>query len=370
MNLSLFLLILMGHCSSFTCHLYKYHFIKDGKTWDEAQKSCKEKYIDLATVFTMTDMERLLKSTQSQESAWIGLYSPPGNENRKWHWSQPQVEFNENQTRWESGEPNDYKRNPENCALMTNNKWKDFPCTSSHNFMCYSESKHSNTKFNKINVKMTWPQAQSYCRVNHTDLISGLKQLDDVKSQLNVGNQLWIGLFRDTWRWSDGSSSSFRYWDNVSPNDLVKKQSDKKCATTVLNKAGKWSFDDCNNKKPFICYSGKVILIKQDKTWNEALNYCRKKYHDLVSITSPNIQAEVQEEAKKAKTTHVWIGLRYTCTLDLWFWVSDEPVCYDNWDLPKKTNECGHAAAMEPNGQNKWFKMDSTNKFNFICSTR
>ncbi|KAK2899954.1 hypothetical protein Q8A73_013083 [Channa argus] len=97
----------------------------------------------------------------------------------------------------------------------------------------------------------------------------------------------------------------------------------------------------------------KVILIKQDKTWNEALNYCRKKYHDLVSITSPNIQAEVQEEAKKAKTTHLWIGLRYTCTLDLWFWVSDEPVCYDNWDLPKKTNECGHAAAMEPNGQNK-----------------
>ncbi|KAF3697764.1 C-type mannose receptor 2 [Channa argus] len=318
----------------------------------------------------MTDMMSVHNSTQCQQEAWIGLYKHP--ENRRWHWSLPGVEFSDNKTIWDQGEPNN-KNGKENCALMKNYTWKDFPCNDHYGFICYNETEQPNRTFHKIEYGMTWSQALNYCRVNHTDLISGFDQLKDVKSQLvskvEPDEKLWIGLYRATWMWSDGSSYSFRYWESLSTNDLVDEQGDKKCATTVLKKGGKLSFDDCNKEKPFICYSGKVILIKQDKTWNEALNYCRKKYHDLVSITSPNIQAEVQEEAKKAKTTHVWIGLRYTCTLDLWFWVSDEPVCYDNWDLPKKTNECGHAAAMEPNGQNKWFKMDSTNKFNFICST-
>uniref|UniRef100_A0A8C9XC64 C-type lectin domain-containing protein n=1 Tax=Sander lucioperca TaxID=283035 RepID=A0A8C9XC64_SANLU len=61
----------------------------------------------------------------------------------------------------------------------------------------------------------TWLDAQSYCRDNHTDLISGVKQLKDFKKQYpNDVNQIfWIGLFRDCWSWSDGSSFSFRLWE-------------------------------------------------------------------------------------------------------------------------------------------------------------
>uniref|UniRef100_A0A3Q1I5F1 C-type lectin domain-containing protein n=1 Tax=Anabas testudineus TaxID=64144 RepID=A0A3Q1I5F1_ANATE len=113
-----------------------------------------------------------------------------------------------------------------------------------------AETKQSNKSFHLISYTLTWPQAQRYCRENHTDLVSGLDQLDD--NSVKSGSDVWIGVFRDTWRWSDGSSFSFRNWEYV--EDLVDGQSNKTCATTVLNRAGKWSSADCNEEKPFICY--------------------------------------------------------------------------------------------------------------------
>uniref|UniRef100_A0A3Q0S6U9 C-type lectin domain-containing protein n=1 Tax=Amphilophus citrinellus TaxID=61819 RepID=A0A3Q0S6U9_AMPCI len=83
------------------------------------------------------------------------------------------------------------------------------------------------------------------------------------------------------------------------------------------------------NLSPVI--ADKFILIKERKNWEEALNYCRTYHHDLVSITNPEKQELVKEKAKNATTSHVWLGLRYSCALDLWFWVNDQVVCYENW---------------------------------------
>ncbi|XP_026208859.1 macrophage mannose receptor 1-like [Anabas testudineus] len=364
MQWSLFLFILMGQSSFFTCHMYVYHFIGEKKTWDEAQKYCRENYTDLATVSNMTDMERLRKSTETLTEAWIGLHSYPGKNNRRWYWSLPGLEFSETQTRWDSEEPNDY-RGQENCVLMNDQKWSDYPCNDKHQFICYSETKQFNKSFHVISSMMTWPQAQRYCREHHTDLVSGLDQLDD-DCLISDSVKLWIGVFRDTWRWSDGKNFSFRNWENV--EDLVDGQSDKKCATTVLNTAGKWSSADCNEEKPFFCYDDKLILINESKTWVEALNYCREKHYDLVSITNPHQQRWVQERVKKASTEFVWLGLRYTCTLDLWFWVSDEVVSYTNWASGVESDDCDMSAVMERGGRNQWFKKPDNETFNFICS--
>ncbi|KAK2862996.1 hypothetical protein Q5P01_002529 [Channa striata] len=255
MQRKLFVFILMGQCSFITCQLHDYYFIKENKTWDEAQTYCREKYTDLATVSNMTDMKRLIDSAQSQGEAWIGLHSYPGKDNRTWYWSLPGVEYIENKTNWAMGQPNDYQGHFENCAVMTNKEWSDFPCTYTSKFICYNETNQVNKTCHVIDYLMTWPQAQNYCRENHTDLISGLDQLYDCAQSVSV---VWIGLFRDTWRWSDRSNSSFRYWESLSNNDMVDGQSDKTCATTVLNRAGRWSFDYCSNKKPFICYDAPV----------------------------------------------------------------------------------------------------------------
>ncbi|KAG8005974.1 hypothetical protein GBF38_005062 [Nibea albiflora] len=207
---------------------------------------CKEKYTDLATVYDMTDMERLLNSTETRDEAWTGLYNKPG-ENRMWHWSLPGLEYNDNETKWADGEPND----SDGCAIM-----------------------------------------------NY--------------------NELWIDVH-------------------------------------------------CNHILRFICYDDKVILIKERKTWEEAVDYCSDRHHGLVSITNPVQQSWVQKRAKNADTPYVWLGLRYSCVLDLWFWVSDQLVCYDNWDPEQKTERCDGAAAMEKGGD-KWVTQAETEKLNFICA--
>ncbi|KAF1385225.1 hypothetical protein PFLUV_G00105520 [Perca fluviatilis] len=214
-------------------------------------------------------------------------------------------------------------------------------------------------------MKMNWTDAQSFCRKNYTDLISGVNQIELFKTQYqndtvqHDGNDyFWIGLFRDTfWSWSDGSSFSFTSWDQGQP--------EKTCAVTTSN--GNWSSDHCNNTKPFFCYNDSVILIKESMIWEDALYYCRDHYGDLVSITNLDEQRWVQERAKMASTPHVWMGLRYTCTLDFWFWVSDETVHYTNWGPDQPGDDCNMSGAMDRNGT--WVKLiDDDNQLNFICS--
>lgn len=114
--------------------------------------------------------------------------------------------------------------------------------------------------------------------------------------------------------------------------------------------------------------TGKVTLIKKNMTWVEALNYCRENYYDLVSITNLDEQRWVQEKAKNASTDFVWLGLRYTCTLDFWFWVSDKVVSYNNWATNRSRDDCDMSAVMERGGQNQWVTKPDNETFNFMCS--
>ncbi|XP_041634936.1 putative C-type lectin domain family 20 member A [Cheilinus undulatus] len=240
---TLSLIILMGQCFFATCHLYEYHFINESRSWDEAQKYCRENYTDLATVSNRTDLDRL-SELEAQTDAWIGLY-------RKYHWSSAEVEMKHiNTSMWNSDEPND------------------------------------------------------------------------------SGNCVWIKEAQQ---------------DHILGDDY------------------------CQTEHPFICVNDEVVLVKQNKTWEEALYYCRDHFNDLASITNLHQQRWVQARAKKASTSHVWLGLRYTCTLDFWFWVSDEVVSYENWALGQKMDDCDMSGAMEKGGD-KWFKKQDDEKFNFICS--
>ncbi|XP_067435243.1 snaclec 7-like [Thunnus thynnus] len=167
--------------------------------------------------------------------------------------------------------------------------------------------------------------------------------------------------------WSDQSPFSFRHWDHSWADILRPNPDKKKCAMTTLDETGRWKTDDCGEKKSFFCYDDEVILIRENKTWEEALYYCREKYRDLVSITNLHQQRWVEERAKIADSPFVWLGLRYTCTLDFWFWVSDEVVSYKNWDSDGQKDECDMSGAMKREGH-KWFSRHDNEKYNFICA--
>nr|XP_020452871.1 fucolectin-4-like [Monopterus albus] len=108
-------------------------------------------------------------------------------------------------------------------------------------------------------------------------------------------------------------------------------------------------------------------LIKENKTWVDALYYCRDRNMDLVSILNEDSQGWVELEAKQANTPFVWLGLHYSCTLVFWFWVDDHRLEYTHWDSGKKIDECDTSAAMAVNG-GLWSIKPDNEKLNFICA--
>ncbi|XP_027893779.1 macrophage mannose receptor 1-like isoform X3 [Xiphophorus couchianus] len=365
MQWSLILLFLMAQCCFIDCQLYQFHYINENKNWTEAQQYCREKHTDLATVTNMKDMKRLNNiSAGDQSEAWIGLYDPT-NGTRTWFWSLPGVEFNESETNWEKGEPWDDWNS--NCGILwPDAKWSIVHCRYPALFLCYDDM-NTTHKYHLIEERKTWLEAQSYCREKHTDLISGTKQLQEAENMMNASGfidywrkPIYIGLFSNTWRWSDGSGFSFEPWYlqfDYQPNR-------GQCAVTVFDDEGRWRNENCTERKPFICYSDdKVILIKENKTWNEALTYCRGHHHDLVTVPNMDQQKQVEEKAKNASTPFVWIGLRFSCRLNVWFWVCD------NWAWDEQ-NDCNMFGSMEAGGEYQWFQRNGSERFNFICADK
>ncbi|XP_059198386.1 C-type lectin domain family 4 member M-like [Centropristis striata] len=84
------------------------------------------------------------------------------------------------------------------------------------------------------------------------DLASVRNQAENQKVQelIPAGWYVWIGLFRDSWKWSDGSSSSFRYWLSGQPNNYGGRQD---CAAADFSSSGGWRDENCDLKFPFIC---------------------------------------------------------------------------------------------------------------------
>ncbi|KAK1142794.1 snaclec subunit B-like, partial [Acipenser oxyrinchus oxyrinchus] len=116
-------------------------------------------------------------------------------------------------------------------------------------------------KYNLVNINKNWTDARSYCRENHTDLVT-VRSLEEQQQILNVAkeqqqilnvakdDQFWIGLYRDSdnWEWSTGDVVSYTNW-TAATGGLF-------CATA--DAGGSWDQLACHGQKPFMCYNGKV----------------------------------------------------------------------------------------------------------------
>uniref|UniRef100_A0A3P8T1N1 Si:dkey-83f18.11 n=1 Tax=Amphiprion percula TaxID=161767 RepID=A0A3P8T1N1_AMPPE len=313
---------------SFALGSSDFHLINLKKSYEEAKNYCRERNTDLAIIHNSTDMNSLIiLVSNSTPRAWIGLEI--GNV-RKWHWSRPnqKTDF----LNWKVGEPKD-KAEDACVAMDPDGKWFEDDCGTRRSFVC-----HGNGPIFVAETK-SWRDAESHCRGLSSDLVS-IQSAEENRAVHNVSasQNVSIGLFKDPWKWSDGSNSSFRFWRRNQPN---------------------------YNKET-------LILIQENMTWLEAMSYCREHHIDLVHITTEDIQHKVEEKAKNATTGHVWLGLRYTCNFKFWFWTKSTLGCYQNWgegEGPNVEYECGVSGAIEATGRQQWVGLNEAEKLNFICYT-
>ncbi|XP_048062082.1 C-type mannose receptor 2-like isoform X1 [Megalobrama amblycephala] len=354
-----FILLLIALCSVSECVQRQYHFINVRKNWTEAQRYCRENYTDLATADNMNAMNELNKCVNDKDvqNVWIGLQ-------RKWQWSsaEPALYLN-----WAPGQPD----GKDECAMMRDGQWHDGSCRDdSLTFVCNSSKTNTGLVF--VNQKMNWTNAQSHCKQNHIDLVSVRnqnenQQLQKFISDSHISGDVWIGLFRDSWQWSDQSNYSFSYWKSGEPNNVGGNEN---CTVIEPSTQGQWIDISCNQQFPFVCHEDKLILINENLTWSEALRYCRQNHTDLVSVHSEEIQRRVMNVVHRASTEAVWLGLRHSCTVGLWFWVSGQTVCYQNWAIDDSEN-CDSAVrsgAVQSGGDQRWISRPETDRLNFICS--
>uniref|UniRef100_A0A3Q2DTJ0 C-type lectin domain-containing protein n=1 Tax=Cyprinodon variegatus TaxID=28743 RepID=A0A3Q2DTJ0_CYPVA len=114
---------------------------------------------------------------------------------------------------------------------------------------CTTFNENSGSKYVYVNKDMNWTDAQKYCRANHTDLASVRNQSEnDAIEQLLMDNFAWIGLYSESWRWSDGQRLKMTSFSKWNPSQRVDVENS--CVTTG---SGVWNIRPCSNKYPFIC---------------------------------------------------------------------------------------------------------------------
>lgn len=228
---------------------------------------------------------------------------------------------------------------------------------------------------------LTWPEAQQYCRLRYDDLSTVTTQ-EEIKSLPGTvppscpnntkyyGACLtgkWIGVYTDSnnlTKWSGGDNEPF------CPPAFNTNYATGLCSL-VWNALQVCIPVPCAWNLSFYCMEKfDVILVEQKMTWEEALDYCRTNYIDLVSLTSEVWMKEAIKIGLAAQTEHVWTGLRFLN--GHWFWTTQHALRYHAWSsegepqCPARNLRCGTLAQQE----GIWKMKDCEEKLNFLCFRR
>ncbi|TNN22145.1 FRAS1-related extracellular matrix protein 1 [Liparis tanakae] len=212
----------------------------------------------------------------------------------------------------------------------------------------------------------TWQEARNYCVENYTDLTSiwSQEEDDDLWNYPGREDRVWIGLFKDgidNWKWVGGQNVTFSRWLSGPFKDG---------AMCAVHRQDGWRNLSCTKTRSFFCSDRCLVLVKENKTWEEAMKLCRDQNRDLVSLPSGYALSETLVVSQGAQTDLVWTGLRYLA--DRWLWVSGETQGYWHWNHPDALqcpgwiHRCG-ALSLKGNYVVAW---DCAAKLNFVCNKR
>uniref|UniRef100_A0A8C4NST7 C-type lectin domain-containing protein n=1 Tax=Dicentrarchus labrax TaxID=13489 RepID=A0A8C4NST7_DICLA len=333
----------------------KYAYIRSHLTWEDAQSFCRSSnwYTDLATIYTQSDLDQLFLDGYD---SWIGLHKPGA---YKWYWSDGEInDF----YKWADKQP-DYRKD---CASVNygHKRFYSNECDGYLFFICHDHH-NNNYDYTFIPQSKTWSEAQQYCQ-DHFDDLATIKKDSDLDSAVNQQDfPVWTALRTDgeVWKWSAGLLQ-YRKWASDEPRDNGDCVSISSVSKTMATQK-------CSDRFPFICLRDNLILVKENKTWEEALEHCRSLKtsfyphysYELVSVQPGEDHNYMMNKVMEANTEKVWTGLRFLA--GHWLWVNRADMSYPDLSLcPLEEQHCG---ALSKNNTGSVETTDCTEKLNFLC---
>lgn len=120
-----------------------YKFFSKAKNWNAAKSACEALGTKLVVLNSLAENQAVGQTITGGQGTYIGLYRNPKDKSR-WLWVD---RSRGTYTHWNSGEPNNYQGNSEDCVHMlsklTGYKWNDTPCNHVHNapYVCETSGK-------------------------------------------------------------------------------------------------------------------------------------------------------------------------------------------------------------------------------------
>ncbi|KAJ0036178.1 hypothetical protein NQD34_004855, partial [Periophthalmus magnuspinnatus] len=263
MNIILFVLFTAGFREGLCFHeVYrKYFYINELKNWTDAQEYCRQHYSDLATFTSMEEINRL--NRPFTDYAWIGLFDDTaswkgimGNESNSWRWSATGTTSPGGYQKWERSEPNNAD-GQSYCAKMQSGVWGDVNCENKYYFVCFNAAESHPKQYFSVSIALTWKDARSYCRQHYTDLAMIKDETENtVVASFYPTGPYWIGLYREGWRWSHGTNSTFTNWLTGQPNNAGAIQ-----YCVQEDNTHKWNDWPCHSLQYFLCHKCKSFII-------------------------------------------------------------------------------------------------------------
>nr|XP_055035772.1 macrophage mannose receptor 1-like isoform X1 [Misgurnus anguillicaudatus]XP_055035773.1 macrophage mannose receptor 1-like isoform X1 [Misgurnus anguillicaudatus]XP_055035774.1 macrophage mannose receptor 1-like isoform X1 [Misgurnus anguillicaudatus] len=351
---------------------HQYHFISESKSWFEAQRYCRENYIDLATIENKAEMNKLLKTVRGiySGSAWIGLYD----DMNSWRWSLGNTELGGGFKSWNVRQPQNWY-GQSLCVLMSYQAiWYETICSNEAPFICYDARQNAGASYVYVYDAKNWTEAQSYCREHHTDLVSIRNETENQKilTFFESYQMVWIGLYRRR-SWSDQSNSTFSNWIEGEPNNVENSEG---CTVVSFSDSGKWADENCYHRLPFLCYnvasSFQYHFISVNKTWTEAQRYCRENYIDLATIENMDEMNNLINTVNGSYNGSAWIGLYDD--VNSWRWSLENNDFYQegerefrNW-YHQPDNYLGNELCVYMDANDgTWFDVSCDSFFTFLC---
>ncbi|XP_047455224.1 lymphocyte antigen 75-like [Mugil cephalus] len=332
--------------------------------WDDARQYCQREHVDLVTR-TVVSVFPLVKvmTAAGVKIAWMGLHRRL-DKPTVWKWVDLETGkgISGADLSWRSYWASMEKSN--HCAYMADNlMWYSAPCSKAYPYYCSDGKRVEYHSFNR-----SWYNASWSCQEQGSYLAT-----IDSSSKDYVAEGGWIGLYRKTeqdWSWVGNLSSRYRNW---APSHPFVEDCGYFSSTVKL-----WHSTKCDRELWFLCYDVNVVVVNENKTWEDALRHCRGmertcapyngpcvKNFDLVSLTDPFEFRHIRRKIDRLTSTNeVWTGLRFLG--GEWWWSNGEELDQDGAlpDCPPQGEHCGVLSRKT----NDLEIRDCAEKRNFVCS--